>query len=245
MKYFSSDDVSAENDPLTDPADNLNSQTSIPVEIKAGDLSIPLDFNPEAADQHSLKHKYKFNTTWNNKIAPDDAEITVEFSEISANSELGKKYGRAGLLLRVEAPFFDDPKLPEGTPEGFVNGLWNYEVVEIFFLGPNQTYLEIELGPRGHYLLFYLQGVLNVTNSTLRFDNYVAQISEDGKRWKGETFVPFDYLPPGVKWFNAYAIHKSGPSRVYMSLFPVATQAYAEPNFHRLEFFQFVDLKWN
>ncbi|KAI2795361.1 hypothetical protein BLOT_016842, partial [Blomia tropicalis] len=31
--------------------------------------------------------------------------------------------------------------------------LYDYEVVEVFLLGSNEHYLEVELGPRGQYLL--------------------------------------------------------------------------------------------
>jgi hypothetical protein len=179
------------------------------------------------------KMAYEIRTTWDNQTSPDNAEITLKFSRAKTQN------GTDGdLLIQVEAPFFDDPKLPEGTPAGFVDGLWDYEVVEIFLLGTDGKYLEIELGPRGHYLVYFLEGARNVTNSHLTLENYTAEVSGDGKRWKGEALIPPQYLPQGLNKFNAYAIHKSDPGRVYMSLFPVPTGKFQNPDFHRLEYFQ-------
>ena len=42
-------------------------------------------------------------------------------------------------------------------------GLWNYEVVEIFFLASNdaEMYIELEFGPYGHHLGLLLHGRRN------------------------------------------------------------------------------------
>ncbi|KAK3099275.1 hypothetical protein FSP39_001969 [Pinctada imbricata] len=37
--------------------------------------------------------------------------------------------------------------------------------------------------------------------------NYTATIT--GNRWKGVAYIPWEYFPPGVTKFNAYAIHGS------------------------------------
>ena len=33
--------------------------------------------------------------------------------------------------------------------------------------------------------------------------------------WTGTAHIPFEYFPPSVTKFNAYAIHGSGPDRQY------------------------------
>jgi hypothetical protein len=53
--------------------------------------------------------------------------------------------------------------------------------------------------------------------------------------------IPFEYFPKNVNALNAYAIHKSDPERVYMSLFPVPKGAFSNPDFHRLDYFQKAD----
>lgn len=59
------------------------------------------------------------------------------------------------LNIAIAAPFFNDPLPP--TPPGSTEGLWNFEVVEVFVArdddDPNASpYLELEFGPHGHYL---------------------------------------------------------------------------------------------
>jgi len=57
---------------------------------------------------------------------------------------------------------------------------------------------------------------------------YSAVIS--GTSWKGTAVIPWEYLPPNVEKFNAYAIHGSGKDRVYESLFPVPHGKFNEPD---------------
>jgi len=146
------------------------------------------------------------------------------------------------LIITIDAPFYNDPVVPENvSTELPVDGLWDYEVVEVFFLGENDEYLEIEVAPSAHYLMLYLAGVRNATNQTLPLPYPVLTVQyprEDPNRWAGQILVPKEYFPCGVSKFNAYAIHKSDPNRNYMSLFPVPTGAYPEPDFHRLEYFE-------
>uniref|UniRef100_A0A8V0Y1L7 Uncharacterized protein n=1 Tax=Gallus gallus TaxID=9031 RepID=A0A8V0Y1L7_CHICK len=60
----------------------------------------------------------------------------------------------AGLLMQVSAPFFNDPPAPLGEPGKPFRKLWDYEVVEAFFLSDrSEQYLEVELCP--HRLEFF------------------------------------------------------------------------------------------
>lgn len=58
-----------------------------------------------------------------------------------------------GLKMEVSAPFFNDPPAPLGEPGKPFSELWNYEVVEAFFLNnTTEQYLEVELCPKSlHY----------------------------------------------------------------------------------------------
>ena len=49
------------------------------------------------------------------------------------------------------------------TLESLFIGLWDYEVVEIFFLASKneEMYLELEFGPHGHHLGLLLHGRRN------------------------------------------------------------------------------------
>ncbi|OXB69641.1 UNVERIFIED_CONTAM: hypothetical protein H355_005325, partial [Colinus virginianus] len=59
---------------------------------------------------------------------------------------LALKPHEAGLLVQVSAPFFNDPPAPRGAPGKPFRHLWDYEVVEVFFLSDgSERYLEVEL----------------------------------------------------------------------------------------------------
>ena len=80
----------------------------------------------------------------------------------------------------VDAPFYRDPA-PVDSP-GPTMGLWLYEVVELFIAGSDQRYIELEMGPYGHYLMLALDGIRNVVAQPWLQD-YRAQIETD--RWTG------------------------------------------------------------
>jgi hypothetical protein len=59
--------------------------------------------------------------------------------------------------LRILAPYYDDPAPPGGKVGEAYFKLWDYEVVEAFFLNQeDQQYLELEFGPHGQHLMLLL-----------------------------------------------------------------------------------------
>lgn len=60
--------------------------------------------------------------------------------------------------------------------------------------------------------------------------------------WKGYVEIPADYFPQNTCRFNAYAIHGAEPQRTYCALYPVPHEKYATPDFHRLNFFEEINL---
>ncbi|XP_054204871.1 UPF0462 protein C4orf33 isoform X3 [Homo sapiens] len=57
--------------------------------------------------------------------------------------------GDRGVMMDISAPFFRDPPAPLGEPGKPFNELWDYEVVEAFFLNDiTEQYLEVELCPK-------------------------------------------------------------------------------------------------
>lgn len=133
------------------------------------------------------------------------------------------------LRVEVEAPFHGDPP-PEGQP-GPTWALWEHEVVELFILGPDQRYLELELGPHGHHLLLLLHGRRTITERLLPLQLEVAVI---GDRWTARAWLPWALLPPGPHHVNATAIHGQGEGRRYLSHVALGGE---QPDFHRLEAF--------
>ncbi len=58
--------------------------------------------------------------------------------------------------VKITAPYFGNPA-PSG-PKGAFMKLWEFEVVEAFFLGDEDRYLELEFGPHGHHQILILKG---------------------------------------------------------------------------------------
>jgi hypothetical protein len=137
--------------------------------------------------------------------------------------------------LDLDAPFHGDSP-PPGAP-GRCPALWNHEVVELFLLGDDERYLEIELGPWGHYLVLELHKPRTVVRDDIPLD---LAVSRELARWLGRCTFPADLLPPGLASCNAYTIHGAGDARVYGAAFPVPG---ARPDFHRLECFR--PLPWD
>lgn len=103
--------------------------------------------------------------------------------------------------------------------------------MELFILGSEERYLEVELGPHGHYLVLALAGRRNVVKSGLQLD-YEASLED--ARWRGRARIPWAFLPPAPSRCNAYHIHGVGSARRYLAAFPVPGE---RPDFHRLDCF--------
>jgi hypothetical protein len=160
--------------------------------------------------------------TWRGEAIPPVEQATLELED------------DGDLVVRVNAPWHGDPP-PEGPP-GPTPGLWDFEVVELFVLGPLERYLELEFGPRGHHLVLRLGGRRQPVEVGLELE---YSVERTGDRWTGVARVPRSYLPEGPHRINAYAIHGVGEARRYLCWKPTLGDA---PDFHRLEVFEEVEL---
>lgn len=129
------------------------------------------------------------------------------------------------LLVTVTAPFYADP--PPPGPGGEMPGLWEYEVVELFLVGEGGHYLEIELGPHGHYLLLLLSGVRQVKK---QLPALYCESRISGRNWQGSIRVDRCLLPLPFRRLNAFAIHGQGGKRRYLAAFPLPGE---KPDFHQ------------
>ena len=156
--------------------------------------------------------------TWDGTPAhPDEvASVTLRWTD-------------GGLEVLVRAPFHGDPA-PEAPP-GATWALWEHEVVELFVVGPNQRYTEVEIGPHGHHLVLQLDGVRNIVARELPLE---LSVEHAEGRWSARAVLAAALLPPGPHTVNAYAIHGRGAHRRHLAWTPVPGPA---PDFHRVECF--------
>jgi hypothetical protein len=156
--------------------------------------------------------------TWNGLPAGRDEQIALEV-EVAAEF----------VQLRVDAPWHGD-ELP-ASPGGPCDGLWEYEVVELFLLGAGDRHLELELGPGGHYLALELKGRRRRVRSRVPLE---VRSEQRAQRWRAEARLPRRELPAGLYAWNAYAMHGAGAARRYLALQQVPGD---RPDFHQLEHF--------
>jgi hypothetical protein len=133
--------------------------------------------------------------------------------------------------LSVEwwAPMRGDPPPPfPGGPQGRYPKLWNYEVAELFLIGEDEHYLELEFNPHGYWLAIQLHGPRQVVGDTYRID---PQIERADETWGGRLHLEARRLPPGLMRVNAFAIYGQGEARRYCAH---VGGAGGTPDFHRL-----------
>jgi hypothetical protein len=163
--------------------------------------------------------KLRIDKTWDGQPA-EPGEIAE--LEVGVDDE--------GLHLEVSAPYHGDPA-PD-APAGALDGLWDYEVVELFVLGPDAVYTEIEVGPHGHHLVLTLKGARQWTGRCLPLTWAVHRTEE---RWTGKATLARDLLPDPPWVVNAYAIHGTGEQRRYLAMTPVPRP---QPDYQRIEAFE-------
>jgi len=159
-------------------------------------------------------------------------------SKVENPARIALKARNGNLEISIVAPFYDDPAPPGGQPGQPYFKLWDYEVVEAFFLNGADRYLELEFGPYGQHLMLLLDGQRNAIKHSLPLE-YSASIDEKNGLWTGKALIPESYLPPNVTSFNGYAIHGTGDDRTYEAVFEVSGP---QPDFHRIEKFGALDL---
>ncbi len=165
-------------------------------------------------------HNFAIDKLWHGQaIAPEQiATLSLEIAD--------------AVVIRIAAPLTRDvPDLPPGR----VTKLCEFDVVELFLLGANQAYLELEFGPAGHYWALELKGERNVVRDDLIVD-YQTEVRDE--RFYGVARLSPALLPPGCAYFNAYRIARTGKERIYYAACPLAGDA---PDFHQLSAFSPLD----
>ncbi|XP_045143331.1 UPF0462 protein C4orf33 homolog, partial [Echinops telfairi] len=153
-----------------------------------------------------LELEYRITNTWNSMVVMH-TPVSLRF-----------KPAVQGLVMEVWAPFFNDPPAPPAPPGQAFNKLWEYEVVESFFLNSRtKQYLEVELCPHGQHLVL----LLSDRDAFMKELDLQFEANIIGDHWIGTALIPWDYFPPSVDKMNSYAIHGSGTERTYEALYPI------------------------
>ena len=97
----------------------------------------------------SVVKEFRIENTWNNQPV-DHEPVQIRISGLHND-----------LIIQIRAPFFDDPAPEDTNPGEAFYKLWDYEVVEAFFLNDANLYLELEFGPHGQHLALLLNGRRN------------------------------------------------------------------------------------
>lgn len=183
--------------------------------VGAGTSGVGLDARGDA-------WRWTVSNLWGGGSLPPDQRAVLELRAVD-DGDSGE------LTLHIDAPFHGDAS--PTVPAGRCAGLWNHEVVELFLLGDDARYLEIECGPHGHYLVLSLHGVRAVVDDARAPTSYTAAVT--GARWQGALRFPRAWIPAGWRRANAYAIWGVGASRRYAG----AVVGDGPPDFHRLDLF--------
>lgn len=143
----------------------------------------------------------------------------------------------AGVAVEIDAPFHGDP--PPPSPPGALDGLWVFEVVELFIaarFGSGWSYTEFEFSPHGHTLTLRFNGI-RARHPATPLPHLETSVRHEAGRWHVRATVPAEWLPTSPEWHvNACAIHGSAPRR-YLTASRLGTPR-GSPDFHRPEAFQ-------
>lgn len=124
------------------------------------------------------------------------------------------------------------------APVGFADGLWEYDVLELFAVAPDGTYVEVELGPRGHWLAYWFLSYRHRDAREIDRTQMVYTTQVEGNTWTAQCRFPSAWLPAQwaqLRW-NVYQIRRRGDAGEYDYLAWKSDPTVA-PDFHRTECF--------
>lgn len=157
-----------------------------------------------------------FNQLWNGSPCQDD--------RLWSKVELWQT--NEGLRIRVEGPVLHEQKVPSVQKGTRVPKLWNYDVIEVFLVGPGHRYLEVELGAGGHWLVLSFDSIRHRENDYELLQPLFRHWKTEQKTWVTQITIPWDLIPENPRAINAFAIMAGK----YLAYSPVPGQ---KPDFHQ------------
>ena len=144
-----------------------------------------------------MSHNFTIAQTWEGVLVQPEDRVHVDIAI----------WNNDRLQIEIIAPFYkkntfptDEVKL-QGQPPTWK--LWEYDVVEIFFVCSNGNYIETEFGPYGHYLILELDAPRNIVRRDI-ICNYKTKFF--GSRWKGFAEIPLSVFPDNIEKINLFAV---------------------------------------
>lgn len=173
---------------------------------------------------------------------PDSLYFTIDrlwngqpCDDTRLHSEVWVTKKQSGLAIRVHAPQLENQRVPDAPNDSRVDGLWEYDVVELFFVGDDGTYTEIEIGAGGNYLVLQFDGIRHRSNDFAgrEFDHRHSAATPG--TWQTAMTIPWDALPKNITKMNAFVIANGQ----HLAMSPVPG---AEPDFHQPDTYPTVSL---
>lgn len=132
-----------------------------------------------------------------------------------------------GLCITASLPHQESPCIPAAPPRTRVANLWEYDVVECFVAGA-ESYLEVELGAGGHFLVLDFSVPRVCRNA---YETFVPRLTfepclEGKPAWRSSILIPWSMVPVPVQGVNAYVISQDH----YLCYHPMPG---SRPDFHQ------------
>ena len=164
--------------------------------------------------------------TWDGEPLPEASRTTMRIA-----------YAGDELVIEVDAPFAGDP--PPPGPPGPTDRLWEHEVVELFVVGPDDRYTEIELNPHGHHLVLQLEGIRNIVRAKIPIaldpiTHTPPNTPDLSPRWHTTARIPRAILPAAPTRCNAFRVSGIAPARRFEAMVALPGE---RPDFHQLDRF--------
>lgn len=164
--------------------------------------------------------------------SPAETHLTVERQwdgsacpDPLVHAEVALAQTSEGVRVRVRAPVLPDARIPAEASVMRVANLWEYDVVEVFFVGPGHHYLELELGAGGHWLLLSFDEVRHRSNEHEKLSLKVDW-KREGSFWTSEVTIPRELIPEPLRALNAFVIARG----FFLAMSPVSG---TEADFHQ------------
>jgi hypothetical protein len=165
---------------------------------------------------HPQELHLRIDRLWDGSTCPDDRLWANLF--VSQTKE--------GICVRAQGPMLHEQKIPDAPMGSRVEGLWDYDVIELFLVGPGHQYLEIELGAGGHFLVLRFDSIRRRSDSFESFVPILRFEKTGTKLWHSSLTIPWYIIPENLRAMNAFAI-MAGQFLAYSSV------PGEEPDYHQ------------